>query len=68
MLVGLGRLVESRGTPSGAEPHGANAPISGPANKISLAQHIATQGFLNAPRRTRTYDPLIKSQLLCQLS
>ena len=22
----------------------------------------------NAPRRTRTYNPLIKSQLLCQLS
>ncbi len=23
---------------------------------------------VNAPRRTRTYNPLIKSQLLCQLS
>src|SRR5262249_2300147 len=24
--------------------------------------------YLSAPRRTRTYNPLIKSQLLCQLS
>ena len=30
-------------------------------------QHLAVTGG-NAPRRTRTYNPLIKSQLLCQLS
>jgi hypothetical protein len=30
--------------------------------------HMPTPRLENAPHRTRTYNPLIKSQLLCQLS
>ncbi len=33
----------------------------------ALLRHLA-EPDANAPRRTRTYNPLIKSQLLCQLS
>ena len=32
------------------------------------APHPAASKKGTAPRRTRTYNPLIKSQLLCQLS
>ena len=32
------------------------------------ARLLMRRAFGSAPRRTRTYNPLIKSQLLCQLS
>ncbi len=38
------------------------------ADEKSLAQLVDTQGFISTPCRTRTYNPLIKSQMLCRLS
>ena len=48
--------------------------LSDVAGRISAKELRQTHGrrrkplTINAPRRTRTFNPLIKSQLLCQLS
>ena len=51
------------------------APTAGPSGKIpprsvgrTHSRPVLASDGPNAPRRTRTYNPLIKSQLLCQLS
>jgi hypothetical protein len=37
-------------------------------NGLGEGRQIPAKTGESAPRRIRTYDPLIKSQLLCQLS
>ena len=56
----------------GAEEAGSQNPLKNKEirhNTTESAQKTPSDAErVNAPRRTRTYDPLIKSQLLCQLS
>lgn len=40
----------------------------GPTGAENLPAMAGSLWGLNTPSRTRTWDPLIKSQLLCQLS
>ena len=62
-----------RAAPHGKTPSPVPARTVGPkrtkACSASLYKRAQTRAFFsNAPRRTRTFDPLIKSQLLYQLS
>jgi integrase len=63
----------------GENPMGSDAMTGSEAQGSSESKPLKSKGFEasrgnlkdtagNAPRRTRTYNPLIKSQLLCQLS
>ncbi len=65
---GMGRTVA--GSDAASEPNGEDAAGCKLLDQEALdaARRGLSASDVDAPRRTRTYNPLIKSQLLCQLS
>jgi hypothetical protein len=60
--------VAGSGGTQDARPEAAAYRNSLDTNEKDASRHDLAASVASAPRRTRTYNPLIKSQLLCQLS
>ena len=65
---GQGReLSDGGGMAQGGDPPSMDRnPLT--VSGVDATGRVESDPVANAPRRTRTYNPLIKSQLLCQLS